>query len=207
MRFQFSGPPQKRGFGCTCILGLPRPEWPRQPEACAPSPRIRRAFSIRGERPGQPEACVPSPRVLRTFSLRGPSARHRSGLRKSIDRNRGPVCWVGGGGFSGAELAPFPSPLPPSSSGDGLFSGVSQSLCFANRQRCVPAGCSLLLRKTVTCGAQLEIRRLRYVSRMGFVKKLKQGKNKREKYNIIRHILHKNNSDPEKTFHLNINTF
>ena len=26
---------------------------------------------------------------------------------------------MGGGGFSGAEFAPFPSPLPPSSSGDG----------------------------------------------------------------------------------------
>ena len=31
----------------------------------------------------------------------------------------GPVCRVGGGSFSGAEFAPFPSPLPPSSSGDG----------------------------------------------------------------------------------------
>ena len=31
----------------------------------------------------------------------------------------GPVCRVGGGGFSGAEFAPFPSPLPPTSSGDG----------------------------------------------------------------------------------------
>ena len=30
-----------------------------------------------------------------------------------------PVCSVGGGGFSGAEFAPFPSPLTPSSSGDG----------------------------------------------------------------------------------------
>ena len=30
------------------------------------------------------------------------------------------ACWPGGrGGFSGAEFAPFPSPLPPSSSGDG----------------------------------------------------------------------------------------
>ena len=67
----------------------------------------------------QPEAWTPSPRVRRTFSLRGPSARHRSGLRKSLDRNRGPVCSVGGSGFSGAEFAPFPSPLPPSSSGDG----------------------------------------------------------------------------------------
>ena len=40
-------------------------------------------------------------------------------LRKSLDRNRGPVCSVGGGDFSGAEFAPFPSPLPPTSSGDG----------------------------------------------------------------------------------------
>ena len=39
-------------------------------------------------------------------------------LRKSLDRNRGPICSVGGGGFSGAEFAPFPSPLPPTSSGD-----------------------------------------------------------------------------------------
>ena len=30
----------------------------------------------------------------------------------------GPVCRAGGGGFSGAEFAPFPSP-PPTSSGDG----------------------------------------------------------------------------------------
>ena len=143
MRFQCSGPPQKRGFGCTCILCLPRPErlWQpglgrtlpgcgtpfpsavsgsRQPEAWAPSPRVRRAFSLCGERPGQPEAWAPSPQVRRAFSLRGPSARRRlSGLRKSLDRNRGPVCRVGGGGFSGAEFAPFPSPLPPTSSGDG----------------------------------------------------------------------------------------
>ena len=40
-------------------------------------------------------------------------------LRNSLDRNRRPVCSVGGGGFSGAEFAPFPSPLPPTSSGDG----------------------------------------------------------------------------------------
>ena len=30
-----------------------------------------------------------------------------------------PVCRVGGGGFSGAEFAPCPSPPPPTSSGDG----------------------------------------------------------------------------------------
>ena len=95
-RFQFSGPPQKRGFGGACILCLPRPERPRQPEAWAHSSRMRR-----------------------TFFLCGPSVRRWSDLRKSLDRNRGPVCSVGGGGFSGAEFAPFPSPLPPTSSRDG----------------------------------------------------------------------------------------
>ena len=119
MRFQFSGPPQKRGFGCACVLYLPWPQRFRQPEAWAPSARVRRAFSLRSERPGQPEARGHFPRMRRAFSLRGPSARRRSGLRKSSDRNRGPVCRVGGGGFSGAEFAPFPSPLPPTSSEDG----------------------------------------------------------------------------------------
>ena len=56
---------------------------------------------------------APSPQMRRTFSLRGPSAGRRSGLRKSLDRNQGPICSVGGGGFSGAEFAPFP--LPPAS--------------------------------------------------------------------------------------------
>ena len=53
----------------------------------------------------------------------------------------GPICRVGGGGFSGAEFAPFPSPLPPTSSGDGpaLLCSFSVPL-FANRRRCVPAG-------------------------------------------------------------------
>ena len=96
VQFQFWGPPQQRRLGCACVLCLPRPEQPRQPEVCAPSPWARRAFS-----------------------LRGPTARRRSGLRKSLDRHQGPVCSVGGGGFSGAEFAPFPSPLPPTSSGEG----------------------------------------------------------------------------------------
>ena len=112
VRFQFSAPPQKRGFGCACVLCLPQPQQSRQPGAWAPSPWARR-----------------------TFSLCSPSARPRWGLRKSSDRNRGPVCRVGGGGFSGAEFAPCLSPclLPPAGMGR-LFSGVSQSLCFANRQ-------------------------------------------------------------------------
>ena len=67
---------------------------------------------------------APSPWARGTFSLRGPSSRHLLGLRKSLDRNRGPVCSVGGGGFSGAEFAPFPSPrlLPPAGMGRLLWS-------------------------------------------------------------------------------------
>ena len=40
-------------------------------------------------------------------------------LRKSLDRIWGPLCSVGGGGFSGVVFTPFPSPLPPTSCGDG----------------------------------------------------------------------------------------
>ena len=89
MQSQFWGLPQKRGFDCACVLCLPRPERFRQSEAWAHFPRVRCAFS-----------------------LRGPSVRCPWGLRKSLDRNWGPVCSVGGGGFSGA-VCPFP--LPPAS--------------------------------------------------------------------------------------------
>ena len=70
-------------------------------------PQRRAAQAARG--------LAPSPRIRCAFSLCGPSALRRSGLRKSSDRNPGPVCRVGGGGFSGAAFAPFPSPclLPP----------------------------------------------------------------------------------------------
>ena len=119
----------------------PRGGQPRQPEVRVASPRVRPAFSLRGERPGQPGACVhsppgaarlfllrrvaraarglaPSTRACRAFSLRGPSARRRSGLRKSSDRNRGLfAAWVGVASL-GLSL-PLPLPLPPTSSGDG----------------------------------------------------------------------------------------
>ena len=119
-------------MGSTCRVPA------RQAEVLAASPRMRRAFSLRGERPGQPEAWVPSPRARRAFSLRGPSGRRRSGLRKSLDRNRGLFAgWVGGAS-RGLSLPPSPPRclLPPAGMGR-LFSGVSQSLCFAHRRQCV----------------------------------------------------------------------
>ena len=46
-------------------------------------------------------------------------ARAAGRVSGSLQTGTGPVCRVGGGGFSGAEFAPFTSPLPPTSSGDG----------------------------------------------------------------------------------------
>ena len=90
--------------------------------------------------PGSQRLGRPLPRVRCALSLRGPSACRRSGLRKSSDMNRG--LFAGWEGVASLGLfAPCPSPclLPPVGMG-WFFSGVSQSLCFANRLRCVPAG-------------------------------------------------------------------
>ena len=57
VRFQFSGTPQKRGFRCTCVLCLPRPERLWQPEAWAHSPWVRCAFSLRGPSARWSDAC------------------------------------------------------------------------------------------------------------------------------------------------------
>ena len=44
-------------------------------------------------------------------------------LRKSLVRNWRPVCSLVGGAVSGAEFAPFPSPLPPASGGGWSAAG------------------------------------------------------------------------------------
>ena len=110
-----------------------RGERPGQPGVCASSPRVRRAFSLHGERPGQPEVCAASPWVRCAFYLRSvlpgkpevwrplhgrpapfPStalARRRSGLRKSLDRNRGLFAgWEGVASLGPSlPLAPHPA--------------------------------------------------------------------------------------------------
>ena len=104
-------------------------------------PRARHAFSLCVERPRRPEVCAASPRARCAFSLRGPSARRRLGLRKSLDRKRGLFAvWEGVASLGlSLPLSPPRCLLPPAGTGQ-LFFGVSQSLCFANRRRCVPAG-------------------------------------------------------------------
>ena len=91
---------------------LPRPQRFRQLEAWAHFPQIQCAFSLHGEWLRQPEAWATFPRCGAPFPSAAPARAPGSGLRKSLDRNRGPVCRVGGGGFSGAV---WPFPLPPAS--------------------------------------------------------------------------------------------
>ena len=66
---------------------------------------------------GAPVRCLRLTSVQRAWPLAPtlPVAESQEVFRQTP----GPVCSVGGGGFSGAEFAPFPSPLPPTSSGDG----------------------------------------------------------------------------------------
>ena len=129
----------------TLSLGAVRlfPLWRAAQAARGPGAlsRMRRAFYVRGEQLGQPEACAHFPQMRCAFSLCGPKARRWSGLRKSLDRNRGLFAgWEGVASLGlSLPLSPPPCLLPPAGMGR-LFSGVSQSLCFANRRRCVPAG-------------------------------------------------------------------
>ena len=75
--------------------------------------------SLRRVLAGQPEAW----RALSTCALRPlpprPQRAPPVGSQEVFTQDPGPVCRVGGGGFSGAEFSPFPSPLPPTSSWDG----------------------------------------------------------------------------------------
>ena len=84
--------PGSQGFGALST-GAPRLFPPR-----------RAARAARG--------LVPSPRARRAFSLRGPSARRRAGLRKSSDRTRG--LFAGWEGVASLGLS-LPLSPPPAS--------------------------------------------------------------------------------------------
>ena len=111
-----------------------------QPEAWHPLPGCGAPFPSAESGPGSQRLGA-----LSTGAPCPSAAPARAAGRVSGSLQTGTGACLPGGrshpGFSGAEFAPFPSPclLPPAGMGR-LFSGVSQSLCFANRQRCVPAG-------------------------------------------------------------------
>ena len=77
------------------------------------SPGAARLFP-RGEWLRQPEAWAHFPRMRRAFYLCGPSARHRSGLRKSFYRNQGLFAvWDRVASLGCLPLSPPPCLLPP----------------------------------------------------------------------------------------------
>ena len=82
------------------------------------SPGVARLFPPRRAAQAARSLGALSPDAACLFPLR-PQRAPLVGSQEVFRREPGPVCRVGGGGFSGAEFAPFPSPLPPTSSGDG----------------------------------------------------------------------------------------
>ena len=116
VRFQFSGSPQKLRLSRACVLCLPGLEQLRPPGAWrAHSPRVQGAFSPPRARPSVRLVSVPGSWSLATTL---PPMSTTQNLRKSLVRNWKPVCSLVGDAFSGAEFAPFPSPLPPASLGE-----------------------------------------------------------------------------------------
>ena len=115
-RFQPSGVPQKHGLGCACVLCLPRPSGSGSQEldgrtlpGCgAPSPLCGPSPSLR---PSQSGACA----LCLVGTL--PADVDHPESQKVLIRNWRPVCSAVGAAVLGAKPAPFPSPLPPASSG------------------------------------------------------------------------------------------
>ena len=99
-----------------------------------------------------------SPGAARLFPPR-PQLAPPVGSQEVFRQEPGPVCWVGGGGFSGAEFAPFPSPclLPPAGmagsslefltpfvlqTAGGVFRPVNFSLALPQLKKKCPSDCS-----------------------------------------------------------------
>ena len=111
---QFS--PAAGRAGCcrqmSLCVGSTRRVLARQPAVLAPSPRVLRAFSLRGEQHGQPEVWCPLHGHTTPFPSLAPARAARSGLRKSLDRNWG--LFAGWEGVASLGLS-FPLSPPPAS--------------------------------------------------------------------------------------------
>ena len=110
------------------------------PGCRAPSPLRGPHLSFRERRPGAPCVC---------FGELDSSCDPSSGCqpsrisRKSLVQSWKPVCSLVGDAVSGAEFAPFPSPLPPAFGGGwaGPLPGSSSGICsvlHSGNQRVVP---------------------------------------------------------------------
>ena len=122
LRFRFLDTPQKCRLSWACVLCLPRPEQLRQPGAWqVHSPWVQCTLS-----PPQFQPQFPGMQVRWTLCLSWEAdfwlrpSRWMStiqNLRMSLVRGWNPICSLVGDAVSGAEFAPFPSPLPPASGG------------------------------------------------------------------------------------------
>ena len=114
----------------------------RQPAVLGASLRVLRAFSLRRERLGWPEAWRPLHGHAAPFPSTAPA---RAAGQVSGSLQTGTGLFAGWEGVASLGLS-LPLSPPPASylqqgwGGSSLEERVSQSLCFANRQRCVPAG-------------------------------------------------------------------
>ena len=143
MRFQFSGTPQKHGFGSACILCLSRLSGSGSQGLGRPLPGCGVPFpSVAPARAGRvPAACVCSQGLASSLDPPGGGCRP-SRISGSLYIETGGLFAVWEGVASLGLSLPLSRPpclLPPAGMGR-LFSGVSQSLCFANHGQCVRAG-------------------------------------------------------------------
>ena len=105
-------------------VGSSRRVLAKQPAVLGTSPRVLRAFSLRGERLGWPEVCARSPRVRRAFSLHD-------------ERPGQPEAWCPLHGHA----APFPSVASgPGSQRFGALSTGTPRLFPPRPQRAPPVG-------------------------------------------------------------------
>ena len=126
LRVRFSGTPQKCGLGWACILCLPHlsssgsQELDRRilPGCGAPSPLRGPSLSFHACWSGAP--CVCSGELI--SGCYPPCGCQPSRISESLWLETGSLFAVGRGAVSGAEFAPFPSPLPPARDDQGAAS-------------------------------------------------------------------------------------
>ena len=149
-RFRFSGTPQRHSLGCLPSLS----EQLRESEAwltSALSPGAARLLPS----PSLPQfQGILVPCTLCLFwgadlcLLPSQQMSTIQNIRKSLVRDWKPVCSLVGDAVSGVEFAPFPSPLPPASSGgwtslqlaSSFLELLSSSFVMRTGPQCVQAG-------------------------------------------------------------------
>ena len=132
--------------------------WPGSQRLGSLSPGAARLFPPRRAARAA-RGLAPSPRVRRAFSLRGPSTRRRSGLRESSDRNRGLFAgWPGLDAAPGSLLLRGEQKPPPAPRGLYCEGGGVDSFLLGSSRRWPGGGSGTLLREASTSSSHLDWR-------------------------------------------------